>query len=244
MSTPSNFPTQGQPLVDDNGVVTIPWKQFFYGLWKRTGAQAGVSATDAAAEAQQAFNLATQANGTANLANNNAQAAQITANSANSVANQALTIADSANIAANHVLSTALIGTNNLNDLSSAASSRVNLGVATFPVTFQFDTPTSGLSRYVPIARAMTVQAGLNATQSYCATMPTSNATFTLTYISGGTTNALGTVTLVPGTNTGTILGSVGAVTLQVGDTLALRCPSPNDATLASVGITIQLILG
>jgi hypothetical protein len=98
--------------------------------------------------------------------------------------------------------------------------------------------PPAGQVINVPMTIGMSVPANLAGALIYASTPAAANAVFTLNKISGGTTTAIGTITVTPTSHTSCALAGSGG-TLVVGDTLQMSAPATQDTTLADVSLTI-----
>lgn len=122
-------------------------------------------------------------------------------------------------------------------DDANAAAQRTTLGVGVTTVAFSVaGAPTIGLVVPFTSNYAYTYAANLAGSRTRCVVAPTALATFTLA-INGA---AVGNITIAAGVFVGTMpIVAGGAV--AAGDIVTLTCPSPADATLATVSFSLAL---
>lgn len=130
-------------------------------------------------------------------------------------------------------------GTDWINHALALADMPTSLKKMPLPFSFS-DKPGDGqmihfaLIDDVPI----TIPSGFTGTKSYVGTNPASTAVFTLYYVRSGSPTSIGTLSISTG---GTVtLTSSSGYTSSSGDTLRMTAPSPQDATLADVCLTVE----
>jgi hypothetical protein len=122
-------------------------------------------------------------------------------------------------------------------DDANAAAQRATLGVGVTTVAFSVaGAPSVGLVVPFTATKAYTYAANLTGSFIRCVVAPTSLATFGFA-INGA---SVGNVTIAGGAFTGT-MPTVAGGAIAAGDILTLTCPSPADATLATVSFGLAL---
>jgi hypothetical protein len=112
---------------------------------------------------------------------------------------------------------------------------------ATVPIVFPWiGKPPVGAQVNVPMTIPMTIGPSLVGTTVFAHSLAGSGAIFTVNKISGGVTTQLGTVTILPTSQTSCALAGPGG-SFVIGDDLQLVAPAIQDANLADVGITLLL---
>lgn len=236
----AQLPVPNEMIINPDGTATPLLHRFLTGLYLRTGGAAGASSSDTQAIAEAALTAATIAQGDAAVAQAAANAAAAAAGTAQNTANTASTEAGVALSSAQHALASQLSRSNNLDDVGSSSTARSNLSVAIVPAVFVYDgTITSSATRYWPVVTPLTIPANLFGTRIYAGTVGTADAVFTVSYIRSGTSHSIGTITVVNGGHTGTVLSVQTSVNVVAGDTLTVTAPSIADATLANLSITL-----
>jgi hypothetical protein len=109
----------------------------------------------------------------------------------------------------------------------------------TLPIAFVIPgRPSNGQVYNVVLPIACTIAADFSGSVVYAGSVTTANAEFLLRQISNGVTTTVGTATFTSASNT-SCQWSSQALSFSAGDVLQLVAPSPQDATLADIGISV-----
>jgi hypothetical protein len=111
--------------------------------------------------------------------------------------------------------------------------------LASLPLAFMLPgQPSAGAVFNLVLPFGVTIPALLAGAVVYAGTAATANAIFTVNKLSGGVVTALGTVTITAGSHTATSLAGAGG-SLAGGNVIQLSAPTPQDASLADIGISL-----
>jgi len=126
-----------------------------------------------------------------------------------------------------------------VNPLAAVAKQWVEKIPIAFPVTGK---PVAATSVFIPVTIPLTVPAALAGTKAFASVASTGAPVFTVNKLAaGGTSTALGTITATAGSRTNFVMAGAGG-SLAIGDVIQVVSPSPQDTTLADVGITLQTL--
>lgn len=240
----AQLPYPDTVVTNQDGTPTLLFHRFLTGVWQRTGGAAGIGSSDVQAIATQALTTANRALTEANAADSSANQAQATANSARSLASTANTNASSALSIASSAYTGALLKANNLTDLGNVATARANLGLASYPAVFTFDTCPGSLSKAVPLMRSYTLPPNFAGVVLWWGVAATADAIFHIGRSRGpsSTITPIGTINVVHA-GSGFMASTQAAVSLSAGDSLVITAPASPDATLAQLSFTFPLTL-
>ncbi|MGE4043598.1 MAG: hypothetical protein AB7F35_02000 [Acetobacteraceae bacterium] len=125
--------------------------------------------------------------------------------------------------------------------VASVSFADLPAAVQNAPIAIPFvSTPAAGREVHIPLGQAYTLPADFAGTIGYAKTVPTADAVFTVALVRTGSPTTVGTVTFAAGSSTLT-LSTQAAVSMLATDTLRITAPSPADATLADLAITLML---
>lgn len=231
------FPQIVVPFMDNATTNSFQWYMVLYGIWQRTGGGENINLSNIAASVASVQVTANNADSNAELALTEVATTNTKLATTTTTANQALVLAQAANAAQINFLARA----NNLSDLTNVAMARTNLGVTQFVVLENFDILPSLLTRYIPLLAPYSIPINFTGSNMWSGFYATNDATFTIGFIRNNISNVIGTMTLIHAGNFTDFIGN--AAILQTGDILYITCPLVQDATLAQVGIALNLIL-
>lgn len=231
-------------IANSDGTPSLLFHRFLQGLWQRTGGASGVGSSDVQQVAETALTTANRGLSSANAAQIAANEAQVTASAADALASAANSTASSALSLASSTYNQALLKTSNLSDLSNVSVARSNLGLATYPAVFIFDTCSGSLSKAVPLTRSYMLPANFAGVVLWWGIAASSDAIFRIGRSRGpsSTITPIGQITVVHG-GSGFIASTQAAVSLSAGDSLVITAPASPDATLAQLSFTFPLTL-
>jgi hypothetical protein len=238
----AQLPPIGEVLVDSNGQPTPLFHRFLVGLWARTGGAQGSSTTDVAAVAANALSTAEGALAAAQVAQSAANSADLAAQAAQTNSEGAATTAAIAYNEAVTITNAAMVKSGNLSDVSSISTARSNLGLATVPLYFYFDTFTASLVRGMPVLQNLTIAANFAGSVAWYNVATTNDTVLNIGVHRGGVTLPIGTLTFVHA-GLGTSWSHQPSFPLLVGDVLVVSCPVSPDPTLAQVAFTLKATL-
>ncbi len=125
--------------------------------------------------------------------------------------------------------------------ISSVSFPELPAAVQNAPITIPFvGSPAASREVHIPLGQAYTLPADFAGTVGYAKTVPAADAVFTIAFVRAGSPTTIGTVTFAAGSATLT-RSTQAAVSLLATDTLRITAPSPADATLADLAITLML---
>lgn len=243
LNAPLALPPINVPVATEGSLTwSAPWYAVLLSLYQRTGGASGADIGSVQKTADNALTAAGNAAQLATTADTLAKSVSGTATTALSTANNTAAALATIYSLIEAIQKAALIAGNDLSDLGDLNAARANLGVATIGLPFYFaDQPTVSQTVFLPLVRPLALPANFAGMATWCGTVATANASFTVQYIRQQVVTQIGTLTLTKQNQRNS--GVSSAVTLLAGDVLVLVAPSTQDATLADVAITLAAAL-